>query len=207
MFEGTSVQLPVTTRILLWMSNVMRNYWFIVIPATVGIVAGTKAFFNSKKGVLIKDRYILKIPIVKVTIAKVYAARFSRAMSSLVSSGIPLLNALEITSRVVNNSLIMQKMEEMQEDIRAGSLLGTTLKIYAIFPPIVYLMISIGEESGNLEDMLGKTSDYLEEDVNTSISNLMSMMEPLLMVLVAILVGFIVISMLLPIFSLYDVIG
>jgi len=207
MFESTDVLLPAPTRMLIWMSDGMRGYWYIIVPVVVGTVVGVKTYFNSPSGVLVKDRYKLKLPIIKSTSIKIYAARFSRAMSSLVSSGIPLLNSLDITSRVVNNSVVMKKLEDVQDDVRAGSLLGASLKKYALFPPIVFLMISIGEESGNLDEMFNKTSDYLDEEVNTSISNLMSMIEPLMMVVVAILVGFIVISMLLPIFSLHDAIS
>jgi len=207
MFEGSSAELPGPTKFIMFLSNVMRNQWFIVLPVIIGIVVGISVFFRSESGMLLKDRIKLKFPIVKATSIKVYAARFSRAMSNLLVSGIPLLTALDITARVVNNSVILKKIDTMREDVRTGVSLATSLKKADAFPPIVYSMVSIGEESGNISDLFDKLSEYLDEEVNSSISKLMSMLEPILMVLVAAVVGFIVISMLLPIFSLYEVIN
>ena len=205
MYEGSGVDLPVLTSALIWLSNAIRDRWYLFILVTITIIYGLSTYLRSEPGIALKDRFKLRMPVINKTSIKVYAARFTRAMGNLVSSGIPLLQALDITSRVVSNSVVMKKIENIREDVRTGISLTDALKKANIFPPVVPAMISIGEESGNLDDILNKVSEYLDEDVNASISKLMSMLEPLLVLFVAVLVGIIVIAMVMPIFGLYSI--
>ena len=206
MYENSTVALPVLTSVLVKLSNIFRERWYIVIVSVATVVISLASYLKSESGIHLKDRIKLRFPVIKRTTIKVYAARFALALSNLVSSGIPLLNALDITSRVVNNSILMKKIELMREDVHTGITLTEALRKANIFPPVVPAMISIGEESGNLDEILDKTSEYLDEDVNSSITKLMSMLEPAMVLLVALLVGVIVIAMMLPLFGLTEVV-
>jgi type IV pilus assembly protein PilC len=206
MYEGTEVDLPGITQLLLNISGALVSFWFIIFPVIFAIIFGIGAYFRTESGIRVKDRLKLRLPIIKGVTYKVCAARFTRATGSLVGSGIALLNALDITSRVVNNTVKAKNVEDIREDVRAGISLSAAVKKSEAFPPILHSMISIGEESGNLDGMLEKVSEYLDEEVNTSLTRLMSMLEPMMILVVAVMVGFIVIAMLLPIFGLMEVI-
>lgn len=202
MFEGSGTELPGPTKALINLSNSLKTYWYIYIAAVAAIVLGISTFKKSKDGTRFFDSMKLWLPIVRGTTIMLATSRFTRTLSTLMSSGIPLIQSLEVVSRVVNNSLIEERLQEGIENIRKGVTLSRTVKDVKIFPPMVDSMIKIGEESGSLDEMLYKTADFYDEEVETSMQKLTSMLEPLMIIVMALIIGFIVIAMYLPMFDL-----
>jgi type IV pilus assembly protein PilC len=202
MFEGSGTELPGPTQALINLSNSLQTYWYIYIAAVAAIVLGISTYKKSKDGTRFFDSLKLKIPIVKGTTTMLVTSRFTRTLSTLMASGIPLIQALEVVSRVVNNSVIEEKLLTGIENIRKGVTLSRTVKDVGVFPPMVDSMIKIGEESGSLDEMLYKTADFYDEEVETSMQKLTSMLEPLMIIVMALIIGFIVIAMYLPMFDL-----
>ena len=148
------------------------------------------------------DSLKLRFPIVKGTTSMLITSRFTRTLSTLLTSGIPLIQALEVVARVVNNTIIEERMVEGIDSVRKGVSLARTVKDVGVFPPMVDSMIKIGEESGSLDDMLTKTADFYDEEVQTSLQKLTSMLEPIMLVVMGFIIGFIVIAMYLPMFDM-----
>lgn len=202
MFEGSGTALPGPTQALISLSNSMKTYWYIYIAAIVAIVLGISTFKKSKDGTKFFDSMKLRLPIVRGTTVMLATSRFTRTLSTLMSSGIPLIQSLEVVSRVVSNSVIEERLVAGIENIRKGVTLSRTVKDVKIFPPMVDSMIKIGEESGSLDEMLYKTADFYDEEVETSMQKLTSMLEPLMIIVMALIIGFIVIAMYLPMFEM-----
>jgi len=206
-FKETGTDLPGLTAAVLALSDFIRaNYLWIIITLALAIFI-LRRFLATPAGRLLRDKLYLRLPIVKKVVLNVAASAFARTMANLVSSGLPLINGLDITAKVVNNAVIEEKLMEMRDDVRTGMSLSYGVKKIAVFPPIVHSMIAIGEESGDIDNLLSKLSEYLDEEVEASIERLMAMMEPMLIVVMGGLIGTIVVAMLLPIFGIYDTMG
>lgn len=199
--------LPKPTQILVAFSEILTNYWYLII-AGIGIIALVfKTFITSESGRRDWDNFKLNLPVIGKLNEKIIAVRFTRTLSTLLSSGMSMMQSLEIVSKVVNNRIVMDQLAVTKEDIRTGMSLSESLKKVTAMPPMVYSMIGIGEESGTIEEMMEKSAEYFDDEVENAIQKLVSMMEPLMIVFMGIVVGFIVISMMLPIFDLYDAMG
>ncbi|MDR3092126.1 MAG: type II secretion system F family protein [Clostridiales bacterium] len=206
MFTSSGVALPVPTQIVLNSSNFLVKWWYLVFPLLgIAIYVFTR-WIKTPKGNYFKSKAYLKLPIVKETVINIASARFSRTLANLISSGLPLINSIEITSKVVGNAIIENALMEMRDDIRVGMNLSYGIKKINVFPPVVHSMIAIGEESGDIDSLLDKLADFMDEEVATSIARLMTMLEPLLIVFMGGVVGFIVVAMILPIFGVYETI-
>ncbi|KAF5048720.1 Type II secretion system protein F [anaerobic digester metagenome] len=202
MFEGSGTELPGPTKMLINLSNSMQTYWYIYLAMVIAIVFGISMYKKSEEGTKFFDSLKLRLPIVKGTSTMLVTSRFTRTLSTLLSSGIPLIQAMEVVAKVVNNSIIEERLLSGIESIRKGVSLSRTVKDVGIFPPMVESMIRIGEESGSLDDMLYKTADFYDEETEASIQRLTSMIEPLMIVFMGLAIGFIVISMYLPMFDM-----
>lgn len=202
MFEGSGTALPALTQMLIDLSNSMQTYWYIYLAVVIAIVFGISMYKKSEEGKRFFDSLKLRLPVVKKTSAMLATSRFTRTLSTLLSSGIPLIQAMEVVARVVNNSIIEERLLAGIESIRKGVSLSRTVKDVGIFPPMVESMIRIGEESGSLDDMLYKTADFYDEEAEASIQRLTSMIEPLMIVVMGFSIGFIVIAMYLPMFDM-----
>lgn len=202
MFTGSGVELPLPTRILLGISDSLKNFWYIYI----GVIALATFLFSriisSKEGKRTIDQIKFKIPVINVSVAKIATSRFTRTLSTLLGSGIPILQALESAANVTNNTVVIEGVNSAIEGIKKGSSLSILLKKINVFPPMMISMVSIGEESGALEEMLEKTADYYDEELETAIQRLISIMEPMMIVVMAVVIGFIVISMMMPMFDM-----
>jgi type IV pilus assembly protein PilC len=207
MFEGSGVPLPMPTRILLGLSKFLSRFWFIVLLGVAALVYCWNRYLKTDKGRLHWDGAKLKIPVFKNASIKVVSARFTRTLSTLLSSGIPLLNCIEITAKVLGNKVVADGLLEAKEDMSKGSSLSQAVRRVGVFPAMIYSMISIGEESGSLEEILEKTSVYYDEEVDVAIQRMLAFFEPLLIVIMAAVVGFIVISIALAMFKVYSTIG
>lgn len=204
MFEGSGVELPGPTKALLSMSNSLKSYWYIHLLIVCGIVFGIRLYAKTEKGGLLFDTIKLRIPIFKDTNIKVATSRFTRTLSTLLSSGIPLLQAIDIVAKVISNKYLGIKLENAKEEVRKGIPLSRTIKDIGIFPPMVDSMIKVGEESGAIDEILNKSADFYDEEVETSLQKMTELMQPLMVVVMALIVGFIVIAIALPMFDMVN---
>lgn len=209
MVNSVGGKMPTPTRILLFVSGLFTNPLFllgavVIIPSTIFLFKKYKA---TESGKFVIDSLIYKMPMAGKNVQKILASRFTRTLSTLLSSGVPLIQALEVVDKVVNNQIVSRGIVKVKEDIKRGSNLAAPLERLGIFPVMVTQMISIGEEAGSLDSIMEKVADFYDEEVDSSISKLVAMMEPLLMMLLAVVVGFIVIAMIMPVFSMYQGVG
>lgn len=204
MFTGSGVELPLPTRVLMGISDFIRYYWYVVIGVLALISFLVKRFISSPGGRYWFDALKLKLPIVKGSMDKIVTARFTRTLGSLLRSGIPLINALELAGGVTGNVVIEGKINIIANEVEKGETLGNALKRTPTFGPMVVSMIQIGEESGSLDQMLDKSADFYEQELEDAIDRLLKLMEPLLIVVMAVVIGFIVIAMALPMFDMVN---
>lgn len=206
MFESSGQALPGPTQALLIISNSLTEFWYIYVVVVLGMTLGFASFKRTNAGKTLLDGLKLKIPVVKDTTVKIVTARFTRTLSTLMSSGMPLLQSIEIVGRVVGNKVIQDRLEIAVEDIRKGVSLSRTISEVKVFPPMVDSMIKIGEESGALDDILYKTADFYDDEVEVALQRMTALMEPLMLVVMALVIGFIVIAMALPMFDMVNTI-
>ncbi len=203
--NGEEAPLPMPTQICVAASDAITGYWFILVPA---LVVSAVAFFRWKrteKGKELWDRFVLRLPAqIGDVIHKVALARWSRTFSGAVSAGVPMLQAIKLTGETSGNVVLEQAMDDVYASVKRGGSLSGPIQANAIFPPMVGHMVAVGEETGQLEHMLSKIADFYEAEVDAKVKALTSLIEPLMIVFVGGVVGFIVIAMYLPIFSLYD---
>lgn len=206
MFTGSDVPLPGPTRALLAISNSLRTYWYLYIAGLGLLVFGVSSYIRTEDGRRNFDSMKLKLPVIKGPSAKVVTSRFTRTLSTLMDSGIPLIKSMEVVSRVVNNKVVEERLINSIEQIRKGVPLSRSIKDVGVFPPMVDSMVKIGEESGALDDILLKTADFYDEEVEVALTKLTTLLEPIMIVLMAIVIGFIVIAMYLPMFDMMQTI-
>jgi type IV pilus assembly protein PilC len=202
---GSSAELPLLTRITMGFSHAITGYWFVWIPASVAGVIGFTQWKKTERGRMQWDRIKLRIPFhIGDIVKKVSLARWSRTFSGTVASGVPMLQSIKITGQTSGNAMIEQAMDDVYASVKAGGTIAHPIEHNELFPPMVAHMVAVGEETGQLENMLTKVSDFYETEVDAKVKALTSLLEPVMIVIVGSIVGFIVISMYLPIFSLYD---
>lgn len=202
MFKDSGVELPQLTQILLSVSKFLTNYWYILLLMIVILILAVNRLLKTEEGRIRFDRFILRIPVLKSTMIKIISARLARTLSTLLSSGIPLLTCLEITAKVLGNKFVSNGLLNAKENMIKGSSLSLALRKIGLFPAMLFSMISIGEESGSLEVILEKLAQYYDEETNVAITRTLAIFEPLLIVVMAAIIGLIVISIALPIFDL-----
>ncbi|HEY7121770.1 MAG TPA: type II secretion system F family protein [Solirubrobacterales bacterium] len=202
---GESSDLPKLTQAMVTFSDFLRNCWFIWVP---GSIAGAIGFFQWKKterGRASWDRIKLRLPIhIGDIVQKTAVARWSRTFAGAVASGVPLLESIQLTGQTAGSRPVEEAMEEVYASVKSGGTIAHPLEQSSVFPPMVGHMVSVGEESGQLEQMLTKVADFYEEEVDTKVKALTSLIEPAMIAIIGGMVGFIVIAMYLPLFSLYD---
>ena len=199
--------LPLPTTILIWFSDFMRLYWWIIVVIIVAIIVGIKEAIKKPKGRHIWDTLKLRSPVIGQINRKIALSRFGRTLGSLLQSSVPLITSLQIVRNIVNNVLIGDVIEDAIEDIQAGKSLNIALSRSVWFPPVFRQMVSVGEQSGDLEGMLHKIADAYEREVETRITGMTALIEPIMILMMAVIVGFIVISILLPIFEMNQMVG
>jgi type IV pilus assembly protein PilC len=202
---GESAQLPLLSRITVGFSDALINYWFVIIAVLIAGVVGFLQWKKTDKGRRQWDRFKLRLPArIGDVVQKVALARWSRTFSGTVASGVPILQSIQITGQTSGNTVIEQSMAEVYDSVKQGGTIAAPIERNPIFPPMVAHMVAVGEETGQLEQMLGKIADFYEAEVDAKIKALTSLIEPLMIIFVGSVVGFIVISMYMPIFTLYD---
>jgi len=202
---GEDASLPLPTRVCVGVSDAITGYWYLLLP---GLAVSLVLFFRwkrSERGKEAWDRFILRLPAqVGDVIQKVALARWSRTFSGSVSAGVPMLQAIKLTGETAGNVVLERAMEDVYDSVKRGGSLAGPIQAHSIFPPMVGHMVAVGEETGQLEHMLTKIADFYETEVDAKVKALTSLIEPLMIAFVGAVVGFIVIAMYLPIFSIYD---
>lgn len=205
MFADMDAKLPAFTQALIDLSNAIRGPIGLTIALSVAAITfAFKRYAKTDQGRHVIDKYMLQIPVIGAVVQKVAVARFSRTLGTLLRSGVPLLNALEIVRDSAGNVIISSAVEDIRQAVREGEGVSKPLEKAAIFPPMVNQMISIGEETGAIDAMLEKVADFYDEEVEQAVKSLTSMLEPLMMVVIGGLVGSMIVGMYLPIFSIIN---
>jgi type IV pilus assembly protein PilC len=206
MFKDLGAELPLPTKIVIWLSDFVRHYILLIIAALVGCVFALRSYYRTENGKSTIDALILKVPIFGVLIRKVAVARFTRTLGTLVQSGVPILEGLRITAATAGNKVVEKAVLQCRTSVTEGKTLAEPLKASGVFPPMVTQMISVGEQTGALDAMLGKIADFYDDEVNTAVNTLTSLLEPLMIVFLGGAVGGLVVAMYLPIFKLVTLI-
>jgi type IV pilus assembly protein PilC len=206
-FAQLNGQLPTLTQYVVKASNTMRGYWFVIFPFWMAVGLGFVRGKRTEPGRRIWDRARLHFPMkIGDTIRKITIARFSRTLSTLVAAGVDIIKALEITGQASGNWVLEDALDDVRNRVREGASIAQPLLENDVFPPMVSHMVKVGEETGELDKMLAKIADFYEEEVDTAIGALTSIIEPLMMILVGLMVGTIVISMYLPMFKMLQLV-
>jgi type IV pilus assembly protein PilC len=202
LFAGLGAELPLPTQIVIWMSNsVVRLMPFIIIGAIAGAY-GLRQYYATDNGRHVIDGTLLRAPVLGIILKKIAVARFCRTLSTLISSGVPILDGLEITAKTSGNAIVEDAIMSTRKSIERGETIAEPLKGTGVFPAMVSQMIGVGEATGALDTMLAKIADFYEEEVDTAVAGLLTLLEPVMIAFLGVVVGGIVIAMYLPIFSL-----
>lgn len=201
-FEQVGAELPLPTRIMLGVSKACTNFWYLILPAPLLLYFGLKSFAATDRGKVITDRLLLKLPVYGKLTQKTITARFASTLATLLKSGVPLMQSLETVENVVGNTQVTKIIKAARENIKEGENMSPILLNASFFPPMAVNMIAIGEESGALDALLEKVAIYYEQEVETLVAKLSSIIEPLMIAGVGIMVGFIAVSIYLPLFGL-----
>jgi len=203
LFLGLGVNLPLPTRIVIGLSNFVGSiFGLLILVMVVGMAIGLKVWYGTEAGRMAIDRTLLRLPLVGILLRKIAVARFTRTLGTLISSGVPILEALDITARTAGNAVVEKALLQVRKGLEAGRNLAEPLKDTNVFPGMVTQMIGVGEQTGAMDTMLQKIADFYEDEVDAAVKDLLSALEPAMIVFLGVVVGGIVISMYLPLFSL-----
>jgi type IV pilus assembly protein PilC len=207
MFESAGVPLPAPTLFVIMLSKLLQNYWYAIFGGIIALVVLIRQYYKTPGGQLALDKLILNIPILGPLQRKTAIARFTRTLGTLVSSGVSILDGLEITARTAGNRVIHDAIMESRTSIAGGETISEPLKKSGVFPPMVVQMINVGEQTGGLDEMLTKIADFYDEEVDAAVAALLAAMEPLMIVFLGVVVGGMIIAMYLPIFDMINAVG
>jgi type IV pilus assembly protein PilC len=204
MFASANIPLPLPTRIVIQLSHALTSYWWILVGVIGGGLFLLRRYYATPAGKLAIDRMLLRMPVLGDVLRKSAVSRFTRTLGTLISSGVSILDGLEITAKTSGNRVIQDAIMESRASIAGGETIAAPLKKSQVFPPMVISMISVGEQTGGLDEMLTKIADFYDEEVDAAVSGLLALMEPLMIVFLGVVVGGMVIAMYLPIFDMVN---
>ncbi|HEX8943587.1 MAG TPA: type II secretion system F family protein [Gemmatimonadaceae bacterium] len=207
MFASAGIALPLPTRIVIGMSHILKTYWYVFIGVIIGTFVTIKRYYATANGKLAIDRSLLKAPVLGDVLRKSAVSRFTRTLGTLISSGVSILDGLEITAKTAGNRVIQDAIMESRASIAGGETIAAPLKKSQVFPPMVISMIAVGEQTGGLDEMLSKIADFYDEEVDAAVSGLLALMEPVMIVFLGVIVGGMVVAMYLPIFDMVNAAG
>jgi type IV pilus assembly protein PilC len=207
LFAGLGAELPLPTRVVIWLSNFVGRYFLLLVFLLGALLYALKRYHGTYRGRRVIDGLLLKMPVLGLVLRKIAVARFCRTLATLVSSGVPILEALEITAKTAGNAIVEDAIMATRKSIEEGKTISEPLKETEVFPPMVVHMIAVGEQTGALDAMLSKIADFYEEEVDAAVENMLTLLEPIMILFLGIVIGGIVISMYLPLFSLLSKIG
>ena len=207
MFASAGIALPLPTRVVIGMSHILKTYWYVFIGVIVGAFFSIRRFYATANGKLSIDRMLLKAPVLGDVLRKSAVSRFTRTLGTLISSGVSILDGLEITAKTAGNRVIQDAIMESRSSIAGGETIAAPLKKSQVFPPMVISMIAVGEQTGGLDEMLSKIADFYDEEVDAAVSGLLALMEPVMIVFLGVIVGGMVVAMYLPMFDMVNAAG
>jgi type IV pilus assembly protein PilC len=202
MFASLGADLPLPTRVVIWMSHSLVTYFPVILGTLVVAGWSFRTYYKTDGGRHVIDAAVLKLPILGIIMRKIAVARFCRTLATLISSGVPILDGLEITAKTAGNAIVEDAIMSTRKSIEHGETIAAPLKETHVFPPMVVQMIGVGEATGALDTMLAKIADFYEEEVDTAVAGLLTLLEPIMIAVLGVVVGGIVIAMYLPIFDL-----
>src|ERR1700694_5960343 len=203
LFTGLGVTLPLPTKIVIALSNFIGSYFgLLILVGLVGGIIGLKIWYGTPQGKYILDSVILKLPVIGLLMRKISVARFTRTLGTLIASGVPILEGLDITARTAGNAVVERALQQVRRSLEEGKSLTEPLRDSEVFPGMVTQMIAVGEQTGAMDAMLQKIADFYEEEVDAAVKDLLTALEPVMIVFLGVIVGGVVISMYLPLFSL-----
>jgi type IV pilus assembly protein PilC len=204
LFAGLGVPLPLPTQVVIATSHFLTRYGLFILVGLVVFIVAFRSYYSTQSGRYNVDALMLKLPVVGILLRKVAVARFSRTLSTLITSGVPLMEALDVTAKTAGNAVIEKAILDTRKAVEQGRTIADPLKQSNIFPPMVTQMIAVGEQTGAMDAMLTKIAEFYEEEVDAGVKDLLTAMEPMLIVFLGVVVGGVVISMYLPLFTLID---
>ncbi|HSM05842.1 MAG TPA: type II secretion system F family protein [Longimicrobiales bacterium] len=204
MFDSAGIALPLPTRVVIGMSAFLQAYWWAVLAAIIGGVFALRSWYQTDTGELAIDRFLLRFPILGNLLRKASVARFTRTLGTLVSSGVAILEGLEITAKTSGNRVIHDAVMGSRASIAGGETISGPLKESGVFPPMVVQMINVGEQTGGLDEMLTKIADFYDDEVDAAVEALLSALEPVMIVFLGVIVGGMIVAMYLPIFDMIN---
>jgi type IV pilus assembly protein PilC len=207
MFASVDLTLPAPTRLVIWMSDMLQSYWWLMLGLLVAGAWSIRMYYRTSGGRLALDRVMLRVPILGDLMRKTAVARFTRTLGTLLSSGVSILDGLEITARTAGNRVIHDAVMRSRSSIAGGETIAEPLKQSGVFPPMVTQMINVGEQTGTIDEMLDKIADFYDDEVDTAVEALLAAMEPMLIVFLGVVVGGMIVAMYLPIFDMINVVG
>jgi type IV pilus assembly protein PilC len=203
LFAGLGVDLPLPTKIVIGLSNFIGSiFGLLIVVAIVGAVIGIKVWYGTEQGRFVIDSIVLKLPVIGLLMRKIAVARFTRTLGTLIASGVPILEGLDITARTAGNAVVERALQRVRKSLEEGKSLTEPLKDSEVFPGMVTQMISVGEQTGAMDAMLQKIADFYEDEVDAAVKDLLTALEPIMIVFLGVVVGGVVISMYMPLFSL-----
>ncbi len=204
MFASVGLALPLPTRVVIVLSQILKGYWWAIGGGLFGAFTLLKKYYATSNGQLVIDRLLLKFPILGDVLRKSAVSRFTRTLGTLISSGVSILDGLEITAKTAGNRVISDAIMASRSSIAGGDSISAPLAKSNVFPPMVISMIAVGEQTGGLDEMLSKVADFYDEEVDAAVSNLLSLLEPVMIVFLGVVVGGMVVAMYLPIFDMIN---
>lgn len=204
MFTDMNMELPPSTKVVMAISDFIVQRWYLLVAGIAGVITGLFAFANTYTGKELLAKIALKIPLIGKLKIKTASARFSRTLSTLLAAGIPLIDAIDITARTIDNIIIKKMLMGSKEEVARGVPLSVPIRSSGIFPPLVYHMTKIGEETGNLETMLNKIADYYDDEVEVATQALTAAMEPIIIIIMSLVVGGLIMAVMQPMFAIFE---
>jgi type IV pilus assembly protein PilC len=207
LFTSLGAELPFPTRVVIAASNFLARYFFFFIIGIAAAIFGFRRYYATYRGRRVVDGIVLKIPVLGPIMRKIAVARFCRTLATLTSSGVPILEALDITARTSGNAIIEDAIQDVRKSVEGGKTIVEPLRDSGVFPNMVVQMIGVGEQTGALDQMLNKIGDFYEDEVDTAVAGLVKLLEPVMIFILGVIIGGIVIAMYLPMFTLINKIG
>jgi type IV pilus assembly protein PilC len=207
LFESLGAELPLPTRVVIWLSNFIADFWWLIGIVIGSLIYGTRRYHETYNGKRVIDNILLKVPVLGMLLRKIAVARFCRTLATLTSSGVPILDGLQITARTAGNAIVEDAIMATRKSVEEGKTISEPLGDTNVFPPMVVQMIAVGEQTGALDTMLSKIADFYEDEVDIAVAGLMKLLEPVLIAFLGVAIGGIVIAMYMPMFSLISQIG
>jgi type IV pilus assembly protein PilC len=204
MFASVNLELPLPTRVVIGASQMLQNYWWMMAGSIVAAALALKRYYATPGGKLRIDRLMLRIPVLGDVLRKSAVSRFTRTLGTLISSGVSILEGLEITAKTAGNRVVQDAIMASRSSIAGGETIAGPLAKSGVFPPMVTSMISVGESTGNLDEMLQKIADFYDDEVDVAVSGLLSLLEPIMIIFLGVAVGGMIMAMYLPIFDMVN---